>query len=58
MDRDTPKTRRELKGRDKEKGSYGPYSQKHVRLQEALRDKQAAKGGAAGNKGSPPSQKQ
>ena len=34
MDHTEPKTRTEKKGRDK-KGGSGPYSSKHVRLQEA-----------------------
>jgi hypothetical protein len=34
MDHMEPKTRTEKKGRDK-KGGSGPYSSKHVRLQEA-----------------------
>lgn len=46
MDYKEPKTRREAKGRDKEKSS-GPYSQKHVRMQEALAAKRAAAGGKA-----------
>jgi len=36
MDHKEPKTRTEKKGRDKQGGS-GPYSAKHVRLQEAAR---------------------
>ena len=34
MDHKEPKTRTEKKGRDKQ-GGHGPYSAKHVRLQEA-----------------------
>jgi len=41
MDHKEPKTRTEKKGRDKQGGS-GPYSAKHVRLQEA---RAAASGG-------------
>ncbi len=38
MDAQEPKTRRESKGKDKQRSS-GPYSQKHIRLQELLREK-------------------
>lgn len=41
MDHSEPKTRQERKGRDKDRGG-GPYSQKHIRLQEALREKRSA----------------
>jgi len=47
MDHKEPKTRTEKKGRDKQGGS-GPYSAKHVRLQEALA---AARSAASGGKG-------
>lgn len=36
---DEPKTRRETKKSAKEKAKYGPYSSKHVRVQEAIREK-------------------
>jgi len=38
---DEPKTRRETKKDSKEKGQgKGPYSAKHIRLMETLREKQ------------------
>ncbi len=39
MDHDTPQTRTEKKG--KKKDSHGPYSTKHIRAAEALREKKA-----------------
>lgn len=42
MDYKEPKTRKEMKGRDKERGGQ-PYSQKHIRLQEALAEKRVSK---------------
>jgi hypothetical protein len=38
MDSREPKTRQEAKGRNKERKD-SPYSQKHIRLQEALTEK-------------------
>ena len=43
MDHAEPKTRKEMKGRDKQ-GSGDPYSQKRVRQLEALMEKRAAAG--------------
>jgi hypothetical protein len=51
MDYKEPKTRKELKGRDKQ-GSATPYSQKHIRLQEALAEKRQNKLPPASKKGS------
>ncbi len=46
MDYKEPKTRRELKGLDKD-GKQSIYSQKHVRRVEALMEKREAVGAAA-----------
>jgi hypothetical protein len=43
MDHSEPKTRKEMKGRDKEQGAQ-PYSQKRVRQLEALMEKRANAG--------------
>lgn len=53
MDAREPKTRQESKGRDKQRPS-GPYSQKHIRLQEALREKRSVSGSKPA---APPSKK-
>lgn len=44
MDKD-PKTRTEKKGKtkDKDKGSKGPYSAKHVRIAQALQESKSKK---------------
>lgn len=49
MDRDTPQTRMEKKG--KKQGGHGPYSTKHIRAAEALREKKGQTGGANKGKG-------
>ena len=51
MEYKEPKTRKELKGRDKQ-GTANPYSQKHIRLQEALAEKRMSKPPAASKKDS------
>jgi hypothetical protein len=47
MDHSEPKTRKELKGRDKERGAE-PYSQKRVRQLEAIMEKRFTAGATAG----------
>lgn len=49
MDHGDPKTRKEKKGRDKDR-SKNIYSQKHVRAAEELQAKRAATKGAGGGK--------
>jgi hypothetical protein len=43
MDHADPKTRREQKGKGKDKGRDSPYSAKHVRLAEAAAASSASK---------------
>ena len=52
MDYSEPKTRKEMKGRDKEQGAQ-PYSQKRVRQLEALMEKRLS--AATSNAGKKPS---
>lgn len=45
---DPPKTRRELKKDPRTKKGDGPYSKKHVRITEALREKRAGSSSGRG----------